>query len=385
MKLIQCAALFAIAMPAFLTVSLRADCIPVKVVVITTFQSGKDNDPTGGEFGNWVLNLPLSETIPFPQGYHHLRYNPELQVLGIVTGEGKSHAAASIMGLGMDPRFDLSKAYWIIAAIAGVDPNKASVASTAWAKYVVDGDLAYEIDARQIPQGWSTGYVPFGRSMPYQGPSQPFNPNGVQQVFQLNASLADWAFELTKNIHLPDDSTLRKLRAGYPNYPIALKPPFVLQGDDLAADHFWIGDLLNTWAENWTSYWTANQGSFAMSDFEDTGVGLALQFLSQVNRADKNRLLVLRSASDYTVQAEGQTPAQLLANDVSGGLSGFVEALSNVYQVGSTVVKEISSNWDTYENHIPSPASLGARQRLRQSNRASRIADNRAKRMTDDK
>lgn len=34
-----------------------------------------------------------------------MRYNPELKVLGIVTGEGKSHAAASIMGLGMDPRF----------------------------------------------------------------------------------------------------------------------------------------------------------------------------------------------------------------------------------------------------------------------------------------
>lgn len=360
MKRIHFAALFAIAMPAFFAVSLRADCIPVKVVVITTFQSGKDNDPTAGEFGNWVLKLPLSVTIPFPQGYHHLRYNAELQVLGIVTGEGKSHAAASIMGLGMDPRFDLSKAYWIIAAIAGVDPNKGSVASTAWAKFVVDGDLAYEIDARQIPQGWATGYVPFGRSMPYQGPSQPFNSNGVQQVFQLNASLADWAFELTKNIHLPDDSTLQQVRAGYPNYPIALKPPFVLEGDDLAADHFWIGDLLNTWAENWTSYWTVNQGSFAMSDFEDTGVGLALQFLSQVNRADKNRLLVLRSASDYTVQREGQTPAQLLANEVSGGLSGFLEALSNVYQVGSTVVKKISSNWDTYENHIPSPAFMAA-------------------------
>jgi hypothetical protein len=55
------------------------------------------------------------------------------------------------MGLGMDPRFDLSKAYWIVAAIAGVDPNKGSVASTAWAKFVVDGDLSYQIDAREIP------------------------------------------------------------------------------------------------------------------------------------------------------------------------------------------------------------------------------------------
>ena len=172
MKFIQSAALFAITMLAFSAVPAKADhkIIPVRVVVITTFQAGDDNDPTAGEFGNWVLNLPLPQTIPFPQGYHQLRYNPELQVLGIVTGEGKSHAAASIMGLGMDPRFDLSKAYWIVAAIAGVDPKKASVASTAWAKFVVDGDLSYQIDARESPRGWSTGYVPLGRSSPYQGP-----------------------------------------------------------------------------------------------------------------------------------------------------------------------------------------------------------------------
>ena len=90
---------------------------------------------------------------------------------------------------------------------------------------------------------------------------------------------------------LPDDSTLRQVRSGYPTYPNALKPPFVLEGDDLAADTFWIGDLLNTWAENWISYWTVNQGSFAMSDFEDAGVLQALQFLTNAGLADQNQLL----------------------------------------------------------------------------------------------
>ena len=109
-NLTQRPALFAIAMLAFLSVSSKAgDQVPVRVVVITAFQGGADDDPTKGEFGNWVFHLPLPQTIPFPQGYHHLRYNPELQVLGIVTGQGKSRAAASIMGLGMDPRFDLLK------------------------------------------------------------------------------------------------------------------------------------------------------------------------------------------------------------------------------------------------------------------------------------
>src|SRR6202140_1729715 len=40
-----------------------------------------------------------------------------------------ARAAASIMALGMDPRFDLSKAYWLVAGIAGVNPNEASIGS----------------------------------------------------------------------------------------------------------------------------------------------------------------------------------------------------------------------------------------------------------------
>jgi purine nucleoside permease len=89
-----------------------------------------------------------------------------------------------------------------------------------------------------------------GRSSPYQPPSQPFNFDGVQQVFQLNAGLADFAFELTANVVLPDDANLQQVRAGYPTFPNTLKLPFVFEGDDLAADTFWVGDLLNTWAEN---------------------------------------------------------------------------------------------------------------------------------------
>ena len=46
------------------------------------------------------------------------------------------------MELGMDPRFDLSHAYWVVAGIAGVDPADASIGSAAWAEYLVDGDLA---------------------------------------------------------------------------------------------------------------------------------------------------------------------------------------------------------------------------------------------------
>src|ERR1700747_2418059 len=108
------------------------------------------------------------------------------------------------MALGMDRRFDLSKAYWIVAGIAGVNPNRASVASAAWAKYVVDGEPSFTINAREIPHDWSTGIVPPGRSSPYQQPAPPFESINGHSVFQLNASFVDWAFNLTANAKLPD-------------------------------------------------------------------------------------------------------------------------------------------------------------------------------------
>jgi purine nucleoside permease len=62
--------------------------LPVRVVVVTTFELGNDTGDTPGEFQAWVERLPLPQTLPFPLGNHVLRYNAEQQVLGIVTGEG---------------------------------------------------------------------------------------------------------------------------------------------------------------------------------------------------------------------------------------------------------------------------------------------------------
>jgi purine nucleoside permease len=64
---------------------------------------------------------------------------------------------------------------------------------------------------------------------------------------------------------------------------------------------------------------------------------------------------VLRSGSDYTVQPDGQTPAEVLASEVSGALSsGFRESLNDVYEVGGIVVKKLSSDWNIYADQVPS-------------------------------
>src|ERR1700734_1789856 len=166
--------------------------IPVRVVVVTMFERGADTGDDPGEFQYWVEREKLDRVIPFPQGNRDLRMNGQ-GVLGIVTGMGTAKAAASVMALGLDPRFDLSKAYWVVAGIAGVDPADASVGSAAWAEWVVDGDLGYEIDGREIPADWPTGFVPLGKSKPYELP----RTEDRGEVYHLSPTLADWAFHLT--------------------------------------------------------------------------------------------------------------------------------------------------------------------------------------------
>ena len=158
--------------------------IPVKVVVIALFEPGADQGDTPGEYQYWVEREHLDHVYPFPQGFHDLRMNDQ-GVLGVLAGVGTARAAASIMALGLDPRFDLSKAYWLIAGIAGADPEDASLGSAAWAEWVVDGDLAYEIDAREIPPQWTTGYVPLNKTVPYEQPRNGGNRRRVSSQSQV--------------------------------------------------------------------------------------------------------------------------------------------------------------------------------------------------------
>ena len=329
---------------------------PVRFVVVTTFDTGDDAGSAPGEFNTWVVNYPLPTVIAFPQGYHHLRYNADKQVLGIETGEGPVHMAASITALANDPRFDLSHAYWMLAGIAGEDPAFGPVASAAWAEYVIDGDLAYEIDAREIPPGWSTGYVPLGRSAPFQKPVPAASSiNGVN-LFHLNSGFVKWAYAFSHaHVTLPDTANLRTVRSLYTSFPATQAPPQVLKGDTLAAGTFWIGAKLNAWAEQWVGYWSHGHATFSMSSEEDAGYMQALTFLSQVGKVDYDRVLDLRAASDFTVPYPGQTPAQLLASDASGtGYSAFIESLDDVYLTGSSVVNEIVTHWAKYGGHPPS-------------------------------
>jgi len=312
------------------------------------FERGEDTGDVPGEYQLWVEREHLDQIIPMPSAYHHARLNKD-GILGILTGVGTAKAAASIMAIGLDPRFDFSKAYWIVAGIGGGDPADVSLGSAVWAEHVVDGDLAYEIDARQIPENWATGYVPLGKGSPFEAPPN----NQFGQAYTLNLALVDWALHLTQNVPLADSDSLRASRARFAGFPNALKPPFITKGDQMSSSTFWHGSKMNEWANAWTRYYTGGKGNYMVCGMEDTGTLQSLTFLAQAGRVDLSRILVLRTVSNYDREPPGTNAADSLKSMVGGNYSAYLPALEAAQVVGDKVARELITHWAEYESKIP--------------------------------
>ena len=172
--------------------------IKVKVVVVAMFERGTPDDGNPGELELWVQREKLEKRIPFPVGHFDLRMNDE-GMLAVLTGMGPSNAATIVTALAYDPRFDLSKAYWIVAGIAGVDQADASIGSAAWAEYVIEGDIMHEMDSQEIPDDWPYGKLALFTQEPNKRSTHPADK---EIAFKLNKDLVNWAYELTKDYPL---------------------------------------------------------------------------------------------------------------------------------------------------------------------------------------
>lgn len=320
--------------------------IPIKVVVVTAFEIGKDTGDAAGELQLWVERFPATETVNIPGVERPARLTKD-GVLVINTGMF-GRARTSLSSLIVDPRFDLSRAYWLMAGIAGVDPKAGSIGSAAWSDWVVDGDPLYEIDDREIIAGWPWGLYAANSN----GPGEKGDHAGASgMAWRLDPGLTRWAFEQTRNIPLADNAHLAADRAGYPEEPAAQKPPHVFVGASLGTVRFWHGELRTRWARDWVRVQTDGQGVLAMTDGEDQAVLDTLTLFASSKRVDPHRVLILRTASNYSRPGAGK-PNRITFAD--GGLEAGVEA---AYRVGAPVVKALVAGWSTYADTIPQGAA----------------------------
>ncbi|MEI8089547.1 MAG: purine nucleoside permease [Opitutaceae bacterium] len=321
----------------------------IKVVVVTTFESGADTGDKPGEFQHWAERERWTERIAVPGVKHPVLSNGE-GVLGVVCGT-TVRAANQIMALVLDPRFDFSHAYWLVSGIAGVDPADASLGSAAWARFVVDGDIAYEIDSREADKTWPYAIIPIGAKKPNEIPkNEGWEPDVMS--YALNQALVERAFALTKNVTLVDTPEMQAYRATYVGFPNAQRPPFVLIGDSFGSCRYWHGTTLTQWANDWSKLWTKGEANFVMSNMEDHGIASAISQLSKMGKADFQRLLILRTGSNYCKPA----PAQGVVQSLQAEYAGWLPSLESAYRVGSVMLHDIIKNWDAvYAGGLKTP------------------------------
>jgi purine nucleoside permease len=337
------------------------DLIRPKVLVIATYETGKDRGDIPGELQFWAEREKLDQEIRVPGIDHPILTNGK-GLYAMVSGT-TSRCTVQIMALAMDPRFDLSHTYFLVSGIAGADPAQITVGSAVWIRHVVDGDPAFELDHQDTPASWPYGIIALGATEPGKvpanvdsAPAAGVSDNGSGGVgkvaYTLNASLVDWAYGLTRDLVLPDNQALAASRAPYLRYPNALQRPLVVEGDSMGADHFWSGPIMTEWAEDWVRLYTRGAGALAIADCEDQGILLAIHQLGRLGRVDPNRLLILRTASNFTVRPPGVAAEKFLFDDLASS-PGYLPALEANYQVGSVVVAKLLEGWDRFRDQTP--------------------------------
>ncbi|WP_201782352.1 purine-nucleoside phosphorylase [Amantichitinum ursilacus] len=312
---------------------------PVKVMIISMF---------GPEGKVWLDHLGPWRAVAVPglsPDYPEVHCNAQ-QVCVMTTGMGHTNAAASLMALTFSDQFDLRRTYFLIAGIAGIDPAQGTLGSAAWAKYLVDFGMQWEIDAREKPEDWPSGMLGINTHSPSEKPPLDYRT----ETFTLNAALAERAYTLSRNVKLADSAEAQAARSKFPEAP-ANQPPKVIQCDTLAGDTWWSGKLIGERARVWTKQMTDGKGTYCTTQQEDNATYEALKRAASTGRVDLNRVAAVRTGSDFDRPYPGQSAAENLLDYAKQG--GFVPAIDNLYRAGNPLVQDITTRWSEWRNGVP--------------------------------
>ena len=354
----------ALAVLALLLAAVPADAagrIPVRVIVLCGFEVGDDTGDAPGEFQHWFERERLFERIDVPGAPHPLCRNSEglyADVGGNTRDPQLTPVTTSelVMALCLDPRFDLRRTYWLVNGISGIDPASGPIGSAVWSEYVVDGDALREVDEAEMPAGWPYGLFAIDADGPGHLPGEGGRVGGwngakleYTMAYHLNGALARWACGVASAVRLPDSPALKALRGRYTGYPLAQLPPRVMMGDSLGTARYWHGARRTQWARDWVKAWTGGKGTFSTTSMEQQDYIGTLTRMAARGFLDINRVMLMRTASNYSMPP----PGQRVETSIGDESVGTGAALESAYLAGSAVAHEILRHWDRYESAPP--------------------------------
>ena len=106
--------------------------------------------------------------------------------------------------------------------------------------------------------------------------------------------------------------------------------------------------------DDWVAYWTQGKGNFVTSGMEDSATLQSLSYLDNAGLVNKDRLLILRTASNFTMQPPSLSAAENLKLESSGdGYAAMGAAIEAAYNVDSQVTDYIVTHWETIKDKPP--------------------------------
>ncbi|THD00357.1 hypothetical protein EYZ11_000250 [Aspergillus tanneri] len=293
------------------------------------------------EFDLLAHNITIPGASPlFPDVHCTADYS----VCQLITGEGEINAAVTVSSIAFSPLFDLTHTYFLVAGIAGINPKVGTICGVTFARFAIQVALQYEIDLRELPHNYSTGYIPQGAHAPDQYPTSIYGT----EVFEVNSELRSIAASFAREAALADSDMAKKYRSNYVTangvYEAATQTPSVVECDVATSDVYYSGTLLSEGFDNTTQLLTNGTGKYCATAQEDNATLQALLRSSYHNRTDFSRIIVMRTASDF----ERPYPGQLAIDNLMYADQGaFEPAVQNLYIAGIKVISGILNAWDT--------------------------------------
>jgi purine nucleoside permease len=227
--------------------------------------------------------------------YPHIHCVADYSICQVTTGEAEINAAATITAVVLSGKFDLRKTYFMVGGIAGVNPKYGALGSVALSKYAIQVALQYEFDAREMPENFTTGYLPYGTFLPDQYPTTLYGT----EVMEVNEALRDVAYEyaLKANLSTSEESASygAKYAAKGPAYVAATRGPSVVKCDSATSDVYYSGTLLSEAFENTTTIWTNGSGLYCMSAQEDNATLEVMVRMAIEGLVDFARIIIMRT------------------------------------------------------------------------------------------
>ncbi|ORY77643.1 purine nucleoside permease [Leucosporidium creatinivorum] len=326
----------------------RAGKIAPKVMVISMFTPEREV---------WIepMQLVVNYTIPgLSPLFPYIACNKAHEVCIVTTGEAEINAASTIMAVTLSTKFDFTSTYWLVAGIAGINPYHGTLGTAAFARFSVQVGLEYELDARQMPSNWTTGYWALGSSQPGELPDT--SDLYGTEVFELNTNLLQRAMIVTKHLTLNDSTTAAAYRKKFDYAPANLAPK-VTQCDVLTSDVYFAGTLLAEGFGNYTDLVTKGKGTYCTTAQEDNATLEAMVRAHKAKLVDYSRIIVLRTASDFDRAPPGNVTAYDAFEAAQGG---FEPAIENLVVVGKPLVEHIIKYWKSIYKAGVAPQSGGA-------------------------